>query len=74
VTFTRNGAGQSVTRTVVDRSGNVGSVTVGGIGIDQELPAMTAVTVADGAVYNEIQLALVHRRRQRVRGWSPARS
>jgi hypothetical protein len=36
VTFTRNGAGQSVTRTVVDRSGNVGSVTVGGIGIDHE--------------------------------------
>jgi hypothetical protein len=46
-----------VTRTVVDRAGNVGSVTVGGIGIDQELPAITAVTVTDGAVFNEIQPA-----------------
>ena len=52
VTLSGNGGGQSVTRTVTDRAGNTGSVTVGGIAIEQELPTITSVSVQDGAIYN----------------------
>ncbi|HEX6354452.1 OmpL47-type beta-barrel domain-containing protein [Actinophytocola sp.] len=53
VTLSADGADQSVTRTITDRAGNVASVTVGGIAIDQEIPTITAVSVADRAVYDE---------------------
>jgi hypothetical protein len=52
VTLSGNGGGQSVTRTVTDRAGNTGSVTVGGISIDQERPTITSVSVQNGAIYN----------------------
>ncbi|GAB3436899.1 OmpL47-type beta-barrel domain-containing protein [Flindersiella endophytica] len=52
VTLTANRAGQSVTRTIADRAGNLGSVTVSGIDIDQEPPAIVSASVRDGAVYD----------------------
>ncbi|HEY3261103.1 MAG TPA: PxKF domain-containing protein, partial [Pseudonocardiaceae bacterium] len=52
VVLSGNGAGQAVTRTVSDRAGNPASATLGGIAIDRELPTLTTVSVAGGAVYD----------------------
>ena len=51
VTLTRDGAAQSVTRTVTAVDGGAATVTVTGINLDQTAPAVSISGVRNGAVY-----------------------
>ena len=51
VTLRRNGAAQSVTRTIAATDGGMSSVTAGGIDIDRTAPKVRVVGVRDGATY-----------------------
>jgi hypothetical protein len=51
VTLSGNGAGQSVTRSVVDKADNTASTTVNGINIDMEAPTLLIGGINDDATY-----------------------
>jgi len=51
ITVTKNGAGQSVAGTVLDRAGNSATATVGGLSVDGEKPEVRVAGVKDGGVY-----------------------
>jgi Bacterial Ig-like domain (group 3) len=51
VSFTHNGAGQSVTRTITATDGGTDTVAVGGINIDTTPPKVHVTGIHNGAVY-----------------------
>jgi hypothetical protein len=51
VVLSTDGGSQSVTGTATDKAGNTASVTVSGINIDSTGPAITGISLTNGAIY-----------------------
>lgn len=68
VRLARNGAGQSLTRTIEAQDGGAATVTVSGIDIDRTKPVLRVAGVRDHAVYDGEAPKPVCRARDRVSG------
>jgi YVTN family beta-propeller protein len=52
VTFRSNGAGRSLTRTIIATDGGVATVAVSGMNLDRDAPSVSVGRVRNGATYN----------------------